>query len=251
MSMNNLSIDGEFRYIIQWFNEWSELQRDDFVPVLVEYLLQGSPGEVYMNGMVNTVNHAAIQDKPMSLFQCRIKLFREWNKKWPLELKRKLQEKIMEMDSKVAEKITKEIKIHGGEDINVITNGCNGNGSDIETSIEGDVENNKENSVIVASINGEPIEASAEEAINLDSQIIAVLNNETLVDDNVASDIIITTNSNSAVAHTVTTTTFVNSFIDTQLVRLEPAEQLQQSVLEENNIVDVDCNVTTSTTTVA
>lgn len=72
--MNNLSIDGEFRYIIQWFNEWSELQRDDFVPVLLEYLQQGIPNEVYMNGIVNSVSQTSIQDKPMSLFQCRVSI---------------------------------------------------------------------------------------------------------------------------------------------------------------------------------
>lgn len=58
MSMSNLSIDGEFRYIIQWFNEWSELQRDDFVYVLVEYLARGCTtdvgGGVYVNGLVNS-----------------------------------------------------------------------------------------------------------------------------------------------------------------------------------------------------
>ena len=74
MAMNNLSTDGEFRYIIQWFNEWSELQRDDFVPVLLEYLQQGGPNEVYMNGIVNSVSQSSIQDKPMSLFQCRVSI---------------------------------------------------------------------------------------------------------------------------------------------------------------------------------
>lgn len=74
MSMSNLSIDGEFRYIIQWFNEWSELQRDDFVYVLVEYLTGGATGGggIHVNGMVNALSNAGVQDKPMSLFQCRV-----------------------------------------------------------------------------------------------------------------------------------------------------------------------------------
>lgn len=75
MSMSNLSIDGEFRYIIQWFNEWSELQRDDFVYVFVEYLARGSSSgasDGQVNGLVNSLANAAVQDKPMSLFQCRV-----------------------------------------------------------------------------------------------------------------------------------------------------------------------------------
>lgn len=85
MSMNNLSVDGEFRYIIQWFNEWSELQRDDFVYVLVEYLtrdIPGSPGEggnsTYINGIVNSLATSGVQDKPMSLFQCRVTIWKDW-----------------------------------------------------------------------------------------------------------------------------------------------------------------------------
>jgi len=90
MSMSNLSVDGEFRYIIQWFNEWSELQRDDFVYVLVEYLTReisvgadedGSGGGTYVNGVVNSMATSGVQDKPMSLFQCRVtmKLFKFLN----------------------------------------------------------------------------------------------------------------------------------------------------------------------------
>lgn len=73
--MNNLSVDGEFRYIIQWFSEWSELQRDDFVYVLVEYLTRdlGEGGSsTYLNGIVNSLATSGVQDKPMSLFQCRV-----------------------------------------------------------------------------------------------------------------------------------------------------------------------------------
>lgn len=80
--MNNLTIDGEFRYIIQWFNEWSELQRDDFVPILVNYLTDAHNNEdddtvglaaattpVNMNGLPNDLE---FNGRPMSLFQCRV-----------------------------------------------------------------------------------------------------------------------------------------------------------------------------------
>ena len=80
--MNNLTIDGEFRYIVQWFNEWSELQRDDFVPILVNYLTDAHNNEdddtvglaaattpVNMNGLPNDLE---FNGRPMSLFQCRV-----------------------------------------------------------------------------------------------------------------------------------------------------------------------------------
>lgn len=71
MSGHNLSVDGELRYIIQWFNEWSELQREDFLPILVEYLTKDSPTH-YVNGVVNSMANVTCDEKPMSLFQCRV-----------------------------------------------------------------------------------------------------------------------------------------------------------------------------------
>lgn len=68
MSYANLTPDGELRYIVQWFNEWSELQRDDFLPILAEYLANGT----YVNGIVHGLAANICADKPMSLFQCRV-----------------------------------------------------------------------------------------------------------------------------------------------------------------------------------
>lgn len=70
----NLSVEGELRYIIQWFNEWSELQREDFMPILVEYLTKDTAAH-YMNGVVNSMSAASFDEKPMSLFQCRVSIY--------------------------------------------------------------------------------------------------------------------------------------------------------------------------------
>ena len=72
MSANNLSVEREFRYIVQWFDEWSDLQRDDFLPILADYLVNGTNGAIYMNGMISGLAATACLDKPMSLFQCRV-----------------------------------------------------------------------------------------------------------------------------------------------------------------------------------
>lgn len=83
MSAHNhqLSMDREFRYILQWFAEWSEIQREDFVPVLLESLmLCGSGDDPSAIALLPAVNGvlapglaaASLADKPMSLFQCRV-----------------------------------------------------------------------------------------------------------------------------------------------------------------------------------
>lgn len=67
-SKMNLNTDAQVRYLIQWFNEWSELQRSDFLPILAEKFAN----KVYVNGIVNSVSGVSCQDKPMSLFECRV-----------------------------------------------------------------------------------------------------------------------------------------------------------------------------------
>ncbi|XP_017057617.1 uncharacterized protein LOC108098925 [Drosophila ficusphila] len=183
MSMSNLSIDGEFRYIIQWFNEWSELQRDDFVYVFVEYLARGS-SDAHVNGLINSLANASVQDKPMSLFQCRIKLFREWSPKWPIEFKCKLQEKISEIDAKVGEKIINELRgphsVHNGNvAVHLNANGASEEVGDSEleqAAVEVEV------AEVAAPVAEEDTEPAAEAD---DNRLAAVLSQETPVDDDV------------------------------------------------------------------
>lgn len=69
--MTMLSADAQIRYLVQWFNEWSDLQRSDFLPVMAEKYAN----KTYVNGIVNNVSHMNCRDKPMSLFECRVSSF--------------------------------------------------------------------------------------------------------------------------------------------------------------------------------
>ncbi|KAI4469127.1 hypothetical protein MML48_2g00000687 [Holotrichia oblita] len=66
--MTMLGVDEQIRYLLQWFNEWSELQRSDFLPILSEKY----SNKPYVNGIVNNIANVSCQEKPMSLFQCRV-----------------------------------------------------------------------------------------------------------------------------------------------------------------------------------
>ena len=81
-----LSNEVQLRYIIEWFQEWSEMQRNDFLDVLLE---QCGPSDV-VNGLVfkmENLGHTNESDRPPSLFQCRVKLFREWSNNWIQQVK--------------------------------------------------------------------------------------------------------------------------------------------------------------------
>lgn len=69
--MTMLSVEAQMGYLVQWFTEWSDLQRTDFLPVLAEKL----SNVTYVNGIVNSISGVNCQDKPMSLFECRVCIF--------------------------------------------------------------------------------------------------------------------------------------------------------------------------------
>ncbi|CAH1109727.1 unnamed protein product [Psylliodes chrysocephalus] len=104
--MTMLSADAQIRYLVQWFQEWSEFQRSDFLPILAEKYAN----KAYVNGIVNSISNIDCRDKPMSLFECRVKLFKEWFIQWTAEQKHNFITQISEIDTKFAEKLNEEIQ---------------------------------------------------------------------------------------------------------------------------------------------
>ncbi|XP_050675390.1 uncharacterized protein C14orf119 isoform X2 [Leptidea sinapis] len=114
MSNSGLSSGAQLRYMIQWFQEFSELQREDFLPILV-----ASHGEK-SEELAGCLAALTCQDKPLSLFQCRIKLFNEWYPTWSEEDKERLQKSVSEIDpefgSKLQDALVNGIKVNGVDD---------------------------------------------------------------------------------------------------------------------------------------
>lgn len=113
---HQLTADREFRYIVQWFSEWSDFQREDFVPVVASYLAAGTTEtgptgtkRPYVNGIIGGMANLSGQDKPMSLFQCRVKLFNDWSSKWPESLREKLLERLTELDADFGQHVQREL----------------------------------------------------------------------------------------------------------------------------------------------
>ena len=80
----DLSGDQRMNYFLAWFNQWSELQKSDFVKVLAQKMAGGSV-TTFINGDVSDefdslhVNGGDHAKKPPSLFTCQVKLFRYGN----------------------------------------------------------------------------------------------------------------------------------------------------------------------------
>ena len=79
----DLSGDQRMNYFLAWFNQWSELQKSDFVKVLSEKMCGGTESmSAMVNGSVSNgfdsinMNGGDEVKRPPSLFACQIKLFR-------------------------------------------------------------------------------------------------------------------------------------------------------------------------------
>lgn len=99
------NIQSQLSYLVQWFHEWSEMQRSDFLPILSQRF--GSKS--YVNGILPGMEGVSNwEDKPPSLFQCRVKLFREWSDNWTQADKDQLLTHIKAMDPEFMRKYEEE-----------------------------------------------------------------------------------------------------------------------------------------------
>ena len=75
----DLSGDQRMNYFLAWFNQWSELQKKDFVKVLADKMTGGSAtvnGDFADEFDSINMNGGDHNKKPPSLFSCQVKLFR-------------------------------------------------------------------------------------------------------------------------------------------------------------------------------
>ncbi|XP_068982426.1 uncharacterized protein C14orf119 homolog [Bombus flavifrons] len=102
-----LTNEAKLRYIIQWFQEWSEMQRNDFLDILIEEC--GPVGLVQkLVSKMKDLGNDEIYDKP-TLFRCRIKLFREWSSNWSRQEKDNLLLSIKNADAVFAQKYDEKL----------------------------------------------------------------------------------------------------------------------------------------------
>ncbi|XP_039757527.1 uncharacterized protein C14orf119 homolog [Pararge aegeria] len=115
MSNPALTSEAQLRYILQWFGEFSELQREDFLPILAA-AHSGKPEQ-----LAATLASMSCDDKPVSLFQCRIKLFNEWFPTWAEEDRDRLVAAVSEIDAdfgtKLQDVLTNGVVVNGDADV--------------------------------------------------------------------------------------------------------------------------------------
>ncbi|CAN7938850.1 unnamed protein product [Ixodes hexagonus] len=86
-------------YLVSWFGEYSELQRDDFQRVLARKYVHNAG----LSGLLDELSLG--QQRAPSLFQCRMTLFEEWFQGWSDEDKAAFLERLRAMDPEFVERI--------------------------------------------------------------------------------------------------------------------------------------------------
>jgi len=89
-------------FILAWFQEWSDLEKDDFVPVLGDTL---ASKHSLLNGEGDGENHInSHRRKRPSLFSCQVSLYRTWIHGWSDDQKSYLILRLKEIDQNFGKK---------------------------------------------------------------------------------------------------------------------------------------------------
>lgn len=99
----DLTGDQKVNYFLSWFNGWSDLQKSDFVAVLVEKTTNSSQMNGHANNIEDKMASMALKNgigsnRPPSLFACQVKLFKEWFDGWSDDQKEYLNLRIQDID---------------------------------------------------------------------------------------------------------------------------------------------------------
>jgi len=106
VSNNRADLTGDQRmnYFLSWFQGWSDLQKSDFVGVLANKM---SDGDIVDSVEALKINGDIINGdtkKPPSLYECQIKLFKDWFSSWSDDQKNYLVTRLQAIDAEFYEK---------------------------------------------------------------------------------------------------------------------------------------------------
>ncbi|XP_066990394.1 uncharacterized protein C14orf119 isoform X2 [Macrobrachium rosenbergii] len=103
----------QVKFLAQWFTAWSEMQREDFLPILV----QAYHPKDHINGLLGGIDSLKIQGRRPSLFDCQVKLFHDWIGSWTENERIELLEEIRQIDPDFMSQYDKEVRGESSRDI--------------------------------------------------------------------------------------------------------------------------------------
>ncbi|CAK8682415.1 unnamed protein product [Clavelina lepadiformis] len=105
METDGHSTLSEINSIIHWFRSWSPRQREQFMEELIEKAL---PNKVdVLAGALDGMN---MRDRAPSIFQCQLRLFRQWFDKWTLNERNFMVERLESCDQQFVEEFYDRVR---------------------------------------------------------------------------------------------------------------------------------------------
>jgi len=100
---NQLTNSQQLNFLLAWFQDWSDLEKEDFVPVLASKMSSKWAME-HINGITEEMGKLNTKTKPVLLFHCQVKLFKEWVMAWSDDQKNYLILRLKEIDQNFSKK---------------------------------------------------------------------------------------------------------------------------------------------------
>ncbi|XP_068204998.1 uncharacterized protein [Palaemon carinicauda] len=111
MPQQHTSTD-QVKFLGQWFSAWSEMQREDFLPILI----QAYHPKDHINGLLGGIDSLKIQGRRPSLFDCQVKLFHDWIGCWTENERIELLEELRRIDPDFMCQYDKELRGESSRD---------------------------------------------------------------------------------------------------------------------------------------
>ncbi|KAG0726477.1 hypothetical protein GWK47_036474 [Chionoecetes opilio] len=105
MPQQHTTLD-QVKFMSEWFMSWSEMQREDFLPVL----MQAYQPKDHLNGLVGGYESLSSQGRRPSLFDCQMKLFQDWFGSWTETEQQSLLEQLQEVDPEFMVQYDKKLR---------------------------------------------------------------------------------------------------------------------------------------------
>lgn len=95
-SKRELTKQEELNHLINWFGEFSEMQKSDFFKIILK---KYASSNVNVDLVESAIKDMTVNDRPPTIFQCRMKLLDDWFANWSDEEKEDLLIRLKNLDS--------------------------------------------------------------------------------------------------------------------------------------------------------
>lgn len=110
-AMSLSSAEQNMQCVVHWFTYWSDLQKSDFLKDLVA---KAVPWKV--STLLDAMTALDVsRKKPLSIFECQMKLFDQWFEEWTDKERNALMQQLEQIDTDFVSRFNEEVAMTSGQ----------------------------------------------------------------------------------------------------------------------------------------